>query len=558
MAGGSKPNPGSEPFDSSHGRGRKGGGGKTQRHADPGRPSPTKPNRDETLSLVLVALVCALQIVAMGGLFDMGLRPANAQWWGDDRNPYYGGQRTRQPRAPQPGFGFPFFEWGAPTYQPPPERQIERRRRETVRPAPVDRPPTADRPATADFSKAPPAKKPDAESAKKVLALGDSMADWLGYGLEDAFDGSEFGVIRKARAGSGLIRNEPREHDWLQEAREALASEKADYVVMMLGLSDRHSMRERPPARNPAPAQPLSIRPGDAPNAEQPNAAAPEAEQQGGAVTHEFRSEKWVELYSKRIDDVIAVLKSKRVPVFWVGLPPIRGARSRAELSFLNDLYKSRAEKAGITYVDVWEGFVDDSGEFSNYGPDVMGQVRRLRAGDGVHFTKAGARKLAHYVDREIRRLLSRETPVALPIPDFREKAPAALTAPSGPAPRPVAGPVVPLTGGTPETGALLGSRGSDAQLPDPIAAKVLLKGEPLPPAPGRADNFTWPRPQATSENDVAEPPSEAIAPRPAAPARPAARVKAGQKPGTSAEATSPRPRSSDSQAGSAQGRSVR
>src|SRR5215204_255560 len=51
-------------------------------------------------------------------------------------------------------------------------------------------------------------------------------------------------------------------------------------------------------------------------------ATAPEAEQQGGAVTHEFRSEKWVELYSKRIDDVIAVLKSKRVPVFWVGLPP--------------------------------------------------------------------------------------------------------------------------------------------------------------------------------------------------------------------------------------------
>src|SRR5215204_7791948 len=178
-------------------------------------------------------------------------------------------------------------------------------------------------------------------------------------------------------------------------------------------------------------------------------ATAPEAEQQGGAVTHEFRSEKWVELYSKRIDDVIAVLKSKRVPVFWVGLPPIRGARSRTELSFLNDLYKSRAEKAGITYVDVWEGFVDDSGEFSNHGPDVIGQNRRLRAGDGVHFTKAGARKLAHYVEREIRRLLSRATPVALPIPDEPQK-PSAVPQPTGPAPRPLAGPVVPLTGHTP------------------------------------------------------------------------------------------------------------
>ena len=122
--------------------------------------------------------------------------------------------------------------------------------------------------------------------------------------------------------------------------------------------------------------------------------------------------------YIKRIDDTIAALKSKDMPVFWVGLPPIRGTKSSADATFLNDLYRSRAEKAGITYIDVWDGFVDEAGRYSPQGPDYEGQIRRLRAGDGVYFTKAGARKLAHYVEREIQRaMVNRGTPVALPVP---------------------------------------------------------------------------------------------------------------------------------------------
>ena len=119
---------------------------------------------------------------------------------------------------------------------------------------------------------------------------------------------------------------------------------------------------------------------------------------------YEFRSDEWAEFYTKRIDATIAALKSEGVPVFWVGLPSIRGTDRPRDMQYLNDLYRARAEKAGITYIDVWDGFVDDNGRFTSQGPDFEGQIRRLRAGDGVHFTKAGARKLAHYVEREIRR----------------------------------------------------------------------------------------------------------------------------------------------------------
>src|SRR6185437_6504476 len=148
-------------------------------------------------------------------------------------------------------------------------------------------------------------------------------------------------------------------------------------------------------------------------DAEQSPIIAPEPQQGKKANgTIEFRSDQCAEIYSKRIDDTIAALKSKGVPVFWVGLPAIKGTKSTADAVYLNDLYRARAERAGAVYIDVWDGFVDETGKFSNFGPDYEGQMRRLRSSDGVFFTKSGALKLAHYVEREIRRYMSsRATP---------------------------------------------------------------------------------------------------------------------------------------------------
>ena len=143
------------------------------------------------------------------------------------------------------------------------------------------------------------------------------------------------------------------------------------------------------------------------------------------------------------------------MPVFWVGLPSIRGTKSTADAVYLNDLFRARAERAGIVYIDVWDGFVDDAGKFSSYGPDYEGQIRRLRSSDGVFFTKYGARKLAHYVEREIRRYMSnRSLQVALPT--------GPVNAPKNgkSAVRPVAGPVVPLTATTGTADELLGGGG--------------------------------------------------------------------------------------------------
>ena len=136
---------------------------------------------------------------------------------------------------------------------------------------------------------------------------------------------------------------------------------------------------------------------------------------------------------------------------------------------------------------------MDEGGRFSPQGPDYEGQIRRLRSGDGVYFTKFGARKLAHYVAREIQRhMINHAVPVALPMPDQAAQSPNAKL--GTPIQRPSVGPVVPLTVSAGGGDELLGAvRPSRPVTPDPVAVRVLMRGEPIPAPSGRADDFRWP-----------------------------------------------------------------
>ena len=215
----------------------------------------------------------------------------------------------------------------------------------------------------------------------------------------------------------------------------------------------------------------------------------------------EFQSEKWEQAYIKRINAAIAALKSSGVPVIWVGLPSQRGTTASDDSNYLNELYRSQAEKAGIIYVDIWDGFVDEDGNFSSQGSDYLGQTRRLRTADGVYFTKFGARKLALYVEREIERSLnSQRVPVALPIPAEPEHR-GSKGKPGGSV-RPMAGPVVPLTdANVGSEQVLLGGPGES-----PKATVGLSAGEAVAMPSGRADDFSWPRGVVNVEPVAVEP----------------------------------------------------
>lgn len=465
----------------------------------------------------LIALGTALAIlVSIAG-------PASAQFF---NFPGFGGPPQRQAPPPRHGgggwFGGDFF---APFQQQQPQAPRQ------------------------DFSRAPAPAKRDTIPDKNVLVMGDAMADWLAYGLEDAYNEQpDMGVIRKHKTTSGLIKYQPKGEpsDWAAAAKGILETEKPDVIVVMLGLNDRISIREpvadKPDkdkdkkndkgARAKQSAKQGDAKPGDAKpdtaakpddkpadtdlpqddadNADTP-AAAPEKTARNPNGVYEFRDERWIELYAKKIEELANVLKAKGVPVLWVGLPAIRGPRGTADMLFLDSLYREGAAKAGITYVDVWDGFVDEAGRFLQKGPDFEGQIRQLRSYDGVYFTKAGARKLAHYVEREITRLLAgRSGPIALP---SEPATPDTSAEPGKPAPRPLAGPIVPLVAASISTDQLLGGPGSRPAAVDALAAKTMVKGEPLTAPAGRADDYAWPRREVGREQAKGDTPMAATTP---------------------------------------------
>ena len=392
---------------------------------------------------------------------------AQAQWW-DNKYPFL--KRQHQQRSG--GFFGNFFD-------PSGGRQQQQEQQQYI-----------------DHSRAPAARKPDpkappVEPTISIAVLGDGMADWLAYGLEDAFaDAPEVGILRNNKDHSGLLRYEAKNQlDWWHVARDLLAKEKANYVVMMLGTADRQNIRERDLAKEDDEEKTKDEKDKKDKKSADKDAEKKEAAEHAKNGIIEFRSDRWAQVYARRIDETVAALKSKGVPVFWVGLPSIRGTKSTADAVYLNDLYRARAERAGAIYVDVWDGFVDETGKFASTGPDYEGQMRRLRSGDGVYFTKAGARKLAHFVEREIRRYMNSHTaPVALP------------AGPIGPTPgagkstaRPMVGPVVPLAVTPADSDTLVGGGVVHPGHFDAVANRVLVRGEPIRPAPGRADDFVWP-----------------------------------------------------------------
>src|SRR5216683_1636803 len=466
--------------------------------------------------------------------------PSSAQFFN-----FGGFQQRPQPQRGGGWFGNDSFE---PLQQHAPQPRWDRRQT----------PP----PVREDFSKAPPPEKRETVPERQILVLGDAMADWLAYGLEEAYsEQPDMGVVRKHKTVSGLIRYQPKGDpaDWAAAAKGVLATEKPDAIVVMLGLDDRMPLREpavekidgksaadnkadkkdnkkdakarpdgkpdRKPDDKPADAE---LSPGDAPGADQPPVIMPEKRARSPDGVYEFREERWVELYNKKIEEMIGVLRSKGVPVLWVGLPVVRGPKATADTLFLDSLYRDAAGKAGITYVDVWDGFVDEAGRFLQQGPDFEGQIRRLRSYDGVYFTKAGARKLAHYVEREINRLLAaRSGPIALPT---EPATPDANALPGQPAPRPLAGPIVPLVAASVGTDQLLGGPGSRPVAIDALAARVLVKGEALSAPAGRADDFAWPRREIKRERAKGEAPVASASPGGSAPATaPAASLKPKQ-----------------------------
>ena len=203
----------------------------------------------------------------------------------------------------------------------------------------------------------------------KVLVVGDSLADGLWSGLYRAFqEDGNMEVVNKSKPSSGFVRADS--YDWTKEIDDILKDDTYQIVVVMFGANDNQAIKSGKEY----------IKPG---------------------------TDAWDDLYGQRVEAFVKKLRAKGLAVYWTGLPIMRSPDDSDDAEELNDIYREKSFINGAKFIDTWSGFTDESGRYSAVGPDMSGQIRRLRDDDGVHFTPRGYLKLAHFAEKEIRRDLS-------------------------------------------------------------------------------------------------------------------------------------------------------
>jgi hypothetical protein len=262
----------------------------------------------------------------------------------------------------------------------------------------------------------------------RIVVLGDSLADGLWSGLYRAFeDDVTLEFMKRAKNSANLSRGDEANN----ELTTMLKDETYQVAVVMFGANDGQAIRK-------------------------------------DGTVHKVGSDVWREVYGQRVETLIKKLRAANIAVYWVGLPVMRSPGQTSDAEAMNDVFREKAFINGAKFIDTWNGFVDEGGRYSPHGPDMGGQIKRLRADDGLHFTMRGYLKLAHFVEKELRKDLSlakleRNIPLA-GTPEEQAKV-------TGPAAGPAGG--APPEGATPAPEPSGPVAGEEGQAPDAAAAAL-------------------------------------------------------------------------------------
>lgn len=214
-----------------------------------------------------------------------------------------------------------------------------------------------------------------APSADKVLAVrvptqanplrvwvgGDSVAGFFGFGLDDL--ASSIGTVAAHshyQTSTGLSR--PDYYDWPAHLEDDMRAYDPEVVVFLVGANDD---------------QPLEV----------------------GNQVNDFGSDGWKAEYARRVGSVMDRLLMEHRMVVWVGQPVMRAADFDAHMQLMNSIYREEAAtRPGVVFFDSRPVLSDAGGGYRPYLPDGSGAMTLMRAGDGIHLTPAGGRRLARAV----------------------------------------------------------------------------------------------------------------------------------------------------------------
>lgn len=315
-------------------------------------------------------------------------------------------------------------------------------------------------------------------SEYSIFVFGDSLAAGLWAGSQRAAKGNRRLKIKgRFKEGSGLAR--PQFHDWASALPKIIERNPMDIAVILIGSNDRQSVRQ-------------------------------------GGKKLEFGSDAWTTYYKGRVDQILQVLKSNKIAVYWVGLPPMGSREHDAATVQISKLHRDRVAAAKLRYIEIRKTFANPDGSYTDRGLDVDGRPRRLRSTDGIHFLKSGNTKVAKLVidvinkDIEVSdgvREAEPDTVAAVDEPDLEGKPIFGYSLGSGepaildPAELPKAGAITiaraparrPADGVERVTGTAVIETLRTTAIPGSAAGRLFVDGE-WPEAPaGRMDDFSWP-----------------------------------------------------------------
>lgn len=341
----------------------------------------------------------------------------------------------------------------------------KREEKEAPPPKTAKKPVVVNKPRVSASSTVSQGTKPTAveksDDARHVLVIGDFVASGLSTGLVESFAETANVVIdERTNGSSGLVRDDF--FNWPEKIGGYIDELNPAIVVIALGSNDRQVMRVNGSAES-------------------------------------VRSEAWEAEYVKRVTSLIKAVREKNTPIMWMGSPPYKFSNMSVDIVAFNEIYRREVTQAGGVFIDIWNGFVDEEGNFIYSGSDIKGQDARLRASDGINFTSAGKLKLAFYVERQLRPFLGDAASPSLislgdgnapllSLPPLESEADLVRT-------NPISFSDPELDGGSDLLGEAgdLASRFSNPLKTKSFRQRLVEDGLPAPSHEGRADNFAWP-----------------------------------------------------------------
>lgn len=107
-----------------------------------------------------------------------------------------------------------------------------------------------------------------------------------------------------------------------------------------------------------------------------------------------FKSAKWEEIYTQRIEEIIAIAQSHGARIAWYEIPFVREKSLNDKIIYLNTLYADKVREYGEYFLQS-NGIITQGGKYSAFIKSAKHKSEQVRIDDGVHFTKKGYQIMA-------------------------------------------------------------------------------------------------------------------------------------------------------------------